>query len=170
MTAKRRLIVMRHAKAGELPGGPDAERALRPRGRDDAAAAGAWLRVGGRIPELVLCSPARRARQTWQYASQALGPAGGPEVRVDQRLYQAGPEELLEIFAEVTPVVTSLMYVGHNPAAAAVAAILAGREIAFPTAAIAVLGLAGGWETLADQPAAAGSCELVAAWTPKAGG
>jgi phosphohistidine phosphatase len=34
------LIVMRHAKAGELPGGPDFERALQPRGERDSAAAG----------------------------------------------------------------------------------------------------------------------------------
>ncbi len=41
-----RLIVMRHAKAGELPGGPDFERALRPRGRRDSAAAGrGWRRL-----------------------------------------------------------------------------------------------------------------------------
>ena len=43
MTAHRQLIVMRHAKAGELPGGPDVERALRPRGRRNASAAGQWL-------------------------------------------------------------------------------------------------------------------------------
>ena len=46
-----RLIVMRHAKAGELPGGPDAERALTERGRRDSAAAGRWLRASGFVPE-----------------------------------------------------------------------------------------------------------------------
>ncbi len=68
-----RLIVMRHAKAGELPGGPDVERALTERGRRDAAAAGRWLRASGFVPEAVICSAARRTRQTWQQVSAELG-------------------------------------------------------------------------------------------------
>ncbi len=50
MQDTRTLIVMRHAKAGELPGGPDFERALRPRGLRDSAAAGRWLAGSGCVP------------------------------------------------------------------------------------------------------------------------
>jgi len=68
MEGTRRLIVMRHAKAGELPGGPDFERALEgARGRSDSAAAGEWLLSRGYQPDAVICSAARRTRQTWQY-------------------------------------------------------------------------------------------------------
>jgi phosphohistidine phosphatase len=173
MTA-RTLIVMRHAKAGELPGGPDTERALRPRGQRDAAAAGTWLAEQGFAPELVLCSPARRTRQTWQHVSETLSGSGpgrpGPEFRVDQRLYQAGGEDLLEIIAGVAPEVTSLMYIGHNPAAADLAALLAGADVPFPTSAIAALGLRARWDELADPVAAAGAGELMASWAPRDGG
>jgi phosphohistidine phosphatase len=163
MTAQRQLIVMRHAKAGELPGGPDIERALRPRGRRNASAAGHWLAERDLVPELVLCSSARRARQTWQYVGAEL--AGEPEVINDPRLYEAGAADLLDIFGQARTGVRSLMYVGHNPAAAEVTEILTGDAVDFPTAAIAIIGLDVGW---ADLPArGAGAGEVVAAWRPR---
>jgi phosphohistidine phosphatase len=165
MTAHRQLIVMRHAKAGELPGGPDIERALRPRGRKNASAAGQWLAGQELVPDLVLCSKARRARQTWQYVGAEI--TGEPEVVNDLRLYQADAEDLLAIFAETRPQVRSLMYVGHNPAAADVTEILTGDPVDFPTAAIAIIGLGADWSGLAGDPAGAG--QLVAFWRPQRG-
>jgi phosphohistidine phosphatase len=165
MTAHRQLIVMRHAKAGELPGGPDVERALRPRGRRNAAAAGQWLAGQQLVPDLVLCSKARRARQTWQYVAAELD--GEPEVVNDIRLYHADADDLLGIFAETRPQVRSLMYVGHNPAAAEVTEILTGGPVDFPTAAIAIVGLDADWLSLAGDPAGAGS--LISSWRPHRG-
>src|SRR5258708_4157022 len=175
MTAQRQLIVMRHAKAGELPGGPDVERALRPRGRRNATAAGQWLAGRDLVPDLVLCSSARRARQTRQYVRAELDgraeldvraePAGEPEVIDDPRFYQAGAEDLLDIFGQARAQVRSLMYVGHNPAAAEVTEILTGDAADFPTAAIAIIGLDVSWADLPAQGAGAG--ELVAAWRPR---
>jgi phosphohistidine phosphatase len=165
MTALRQLIVMRHAKAGELPGGPDVERALRPRGHRNASAAGQWLAGQQLLPDLVLCSKARRARQTWQYVAEQL--EGEPEVVKDIRLYQADAEDLLAIFAETKPKVRSLMYVGHNPAAADVTEILTGSPVDFPTAAIAIIGLDADWPSLAGDPAGAGN--LISSWRPQRG-
>jgi phosphohistidine phosphatase len=164
MEGTRRLIVMRHGKAGELPGGPDFERALRPRGRSDSAAAGEWLRGRGYQPDVVLCSAARRARQTWQYVSETLG--GEPVVVTEERLYHADARELLEFIRETADRVTTLMYVGHNPAAVELVAELTGSEPHFPTAAIAVVAsaTAGGWAELA-----AGESVLEATWTPSGG-
>jgi phosphohistidine phosphatase len=164
MTGTARLIVMRHGKAGELPGGPDFERALRPQGRADSAAAGKWLRSRGYQPDAVLCSAARRARQTWQYVSEALG--GEPSVATEERLYHADAGQLLQIIRETADGVTTLMYVGHNPAAVELLAELTGSEPHFPTAAIGVVAIAvaastGGWAELA-----AGENELEATWTP----
>src|SRR5260370_33551427 len=109
MATQRQLIIMRHAKAGELPGGPDIERALRPRGRRNAESAGAWLARRELVPDLVLCSEAKRARQTWHYVSEGLladpggrssgsGRPGSPEVVVGARPYHAGAEQPLRIF------------------------------------------------------------------------
>ena len=158
MTAKQ-LIVMRHAKAGELPGGPDEERALRGRGRHAAAAAGGWLRHRGFVPDQVICSPARRARQTWHYASAEL--PGGVAATNDPRLYHAGAAELLGIIAGTAAEVGTLMYVGHNPAAAELAAGLTGQELPFPTAAIAVIAMPAQWADAAE-----GTGALTAHWVP----
>jgi phosphohistidine phosphatase len=111
----------------------------------------------------VLCSSARRARQTWQYVSAELG--GEPEVINDPRLYEADADDLVEIFGETRSQVRCLMYVGHNPAAADVTEILTGGPVDLPTSAIAIIGLHVGWPDLPQKRAGAG--ELVAAWRPQ---
>jgi len=161
MQDRHRLIVMRHAKAGELPGGPDFERALRPRGQRDSAAAGSWLAARGFRPDSVICSAARRTRQTWHYLEQVLG--GEPEFTAEQRLYQADSEDVAEIIRQTPEAVGTLLYIGHNPAAADLAGLLTATSTELPTAAIAVIGLTGDWADLA-----AGGGELVASWSPKA--
>jgi phosphohistidine phosphatase len=160
MAPERQLIIMRHAKAGELPGGPDFERALRPRGRKNAESAGAWLAGRGLVPDLVLCSKARRARQTWQYVSAEL--PSQPEVVIDEGLYEADAGDLLAAFGQTREQVATLMYVGHNPAAADVAEALVTTPIDFPTAAIAVIGLTTSWAELTG-----GTGDLIASWTPQ---
>jgi phosphohistidine phosphatase len=154
------LIVMRHAKAGELPGGPDFERALRPRGERDSAAAGRWLAGSGLVPDLVLCSAAKRTRQTWQRMSKELD--GKPEFSADRRLYDADSDDVAEIIRQTSERVTTLLYVGHNPAAAGLVALLTGAEPEFPTAAIAVVAIAGDW-----SGAVHGTGRLVASWAPR---
>ena len=159
MDGTGRLIVMRHAKAGELPGGPDFERALKQRGRADSAAAGGWLRSHGYQPDLVICSAARRTRQTWQYVSQALG--GEVPMAAEQRLYGADAGDVMDVLRGTDEAVGTLMYVGHNPAAAELVAALTGTEPHFPTAAIAVLAIGADWPELGP-----GDGELEASWTP----
>jgi phosphohistidine phosphatase len=155
-----RLIVMRHAKAGELPGGPDAERALTERGRRDAAAAGRWLRAEGYVPDAAVCSSARRTRQTWQELAAELGT--DVPMTTDQRLYQADVADLIDVIAATQASVTALLYLGHNPAAAGLAAALTGVAADFPTSAIAVIDLTTPWSELAPR---AGT--LAARWTPR---
>jgi phosphohistidine phosphatase len=155
------LIAMRHAKAGELPGGPDFERALRPRGQRDSAAAGRWLRANGYLPDAVICSAARRTRQTWHYLSAELGTE--PEFSAEQGLYEADAADVADIIRLTTgPDVGTLLYIGHNPAAAGLVGLLTGAEPEFPTAAIAVAGLLAGWDSVGP-----GAGELLAQWTPR---
>ena len=162
MHESRQLIVMRHAKAGELPGGPDFERALRPRGQRDSAAAGRWLSARGLRPDLVLCSAARRTRQTWQHVSAALLPPGPPPtVTADRRLYEADADDVADILRAADGDFRTILYIGHNPAAARLVGLLTGTEPAFPTAAIAVIGFQTSWADLAT-----GAGELLEFWTP----
>ncbi len=162
----RTLVVLRHAKAVHEPGLADEDRPLTGRGRRDAAAAGTWLREAGLIPDLVLCSPARRTRQTWQRVSAALagpgGPGGQPAVEYDRRLYPGDASGLLDVITQTAAEVDVLLLVGHNPASHELVYDLAGECDSFPTAAVAVIGLPGGW-----AGAAPGAGTLDRFWSPR---
>jgi phosphohistidine phosphatase len=159
MGDRHRLVVLRHAKAGELPGGPDFERVLLPSGERDSAAAGGWLASHGFRPDVVICSAARRTRQTWENVGPALG--GDPEFIAEERLYEADAEDVIEIIRQTSAAVGTLLYIGHNPAAAEFASLVTGSETVLPDAATAVIGLDGDWADLA-----AGRGELLASWSP----
>ena len=113
MTA-RSLVLLRHAKADSPPGCADRDRPLSVRGHADAQAAGAWL-AARHVPELVLCSPTKRTRQTWHAVSTRLPAEASPVVRYDRRLYLGEPSELLDLVREVAEPVTSVLMIGHNP-------------------------------------------------------
>src|SRR5215207_3637769 len=108
----RQLLLIRHAKSGE--GAVDRDRPLAERGVAEAPAIGRWLTRRGIVPDRVVVSPARRARQTWELAAAELGQAASPVF--DERVYRNTVEDLLEIVGETAAEVTTLVIVGHNPA------------------------------------------------------
>jgi phosphohistidine phosphatase len=65
-------MLLRHAKS-DWPDVPDRERPLAKRGRRDAPRIGRWLRDHGYRPDAVVCSVARRTRQTWELVAPKLG-------------------------------------------------------------------------------------------------
>lgn len=149
---RRRLLVMRHAKAAEPDDTPDHERPLAPRGRRDAPEVGAWLASlapDGWVPTVVLCSDAVRTRQTTELLVAALVAAGGPAPQVtgSGALYQAGVHQVLDEIAQVPDDVATLLVVGHEPTMSATVALLTGQRLRFPTAGVARVELAGGWSS-----------------------
>jgi phosphohistidine phosphatase len=118
----KKLIVLRHAKAAW----PDVEDRLRPladRGRRDAPAAGRWLREAGRRLDgfhidgfhidRVVCSPAKRTRETWDLAAAELDDVPAPVY--DGRVYAATTATLFTVVRETPAHVRTLVLVGHNP-------------------------------------------------------
>lgn len=161
MSSARQLILVRHAKSAWPEDVPDRDRPLAKRGRRQAPLAGAWLRSAGYRPDLVLCSPARRTRETWQLVAAELGKGG--KVEYEDRVYGAGAAALLELVREVSPGVKTLLLVGHYPGLPDLAVELAGDTAGaagadalerlstkFPTAAVAVMQVTGAWRDLAD--------------------
>lgn len=151
----RQLYLLRHAEAASAPGADDAERPLRTRGERDAAAVGRWLHDAAASPGLVLCSPARRARETWELAAAELGVA--PLVSYEPRIYGADEAALLELLRSGDDELGSVVLVGHNPAIHALAADLTGDsdvQRGFPAAAVAVVRVSGRWRELAADSAA----------------
>ena len=108
------LLLLRHAKAeNAAPGLTDLNRALNERGRREARAVGTFIKEQGLKFDLVLCSPAVRARQTTELVLAAAGLAAN--VRYDQRIYEAGPLRLLEVISEIEVDTSAILMVGHNP-------------------------------------------------------
>jgi len=156
----RRLVVMRHAKA-EQAGPTDFERPLAARGRDDAAAAGAWLSAEGLSPDHALVSAAVRTQQTWEAVAAGAGWSLAPDF--DRGLYAAGPETALDLVRLVPSEVATLVVIGHNPTMAVLAQVLddgsgdpsVGASMAgdFPTSAGAVFSYDGAWADLGEGAA-----------------
>jgi phosphohistidine phosphatase len=172
----RKLVLLRHAKSA-WPDVPDHDRPLAGRGRRNAPVMGRWLRTNGYVPDQVLCSTARRARETWQLAQEGLGAA--PAVSFERRVYEASAEQLLDLVRGVESAVTTLLIVGHDPAIQELAVMLARTtppadgdgaaagaldrmRAKFPTAAVAVLGLTGSWDQLSP-----GTAQLAAFVIPR---
>jgi phosphohistidine phosphatase len=146
----KRLVVFRHAKAGPHDEAHDKARALIDRGRNDAALMGRAMRDKGYLPDLVLCSSAKRTVETWEHAAPALGTK--PEVRFLDALYDAPERSILKTIRGVKDSAPVLMYIGHNPGLENLARKLmrkatdaaeekrgAAMEKKFPTSAVAVV-------------------------------
>jgi Histidine phosphatase superfamily (branch 1) len=108
----RRLMLLRHAKS-DWPDVPDHDRPLAKRGKHDAPLVGRWLRDHGYLPEVVVCSDARRTRQTWKLVARELG--GSPAVRFEPRAYAASGLTLLYLARELPAACRSALLIGHNP-------------------------------------------------------
>lgn len=152
----RTLWLLRHAKAvaDPPPGGDDFDRVLAPRGRRDAAALGRLIEPGGKglglgqvqLPQLALVSPAARTVATVELVLAGTGATVITECPDD--LYGARPDDVLEHLRAVRDDVASVMVVGHNPTAHALATGLIsrqdrpGRDVVvrrgFPTCALGV--------------------------------
>jgi len=155
----RRLVLLRHAKS-DWPDVADHERPLAKRGRRDAPVAGRWLGRSGYMPDAVVCSTARRARETWDLVAAGLAETKKgrvPTARYEPRVYEATVLGLLMLVREFADEDRTVLIVGHNPGLAELAVGLAAPPpeppSAFPTAAIAVLGLAGDWASAAPGEA-----------------
>lgn len=110
----RTLILVRHAKTEQAAGTIDHDRELLPRGVADARAGGAWLVEHGLVPDLVLCSSATRAQQTWEQLAEG-GRLRDVEVWTDRRIYNAYPDEILAVIREAPEDRRVVMGVGHAP-------------------------------------------------------
>jgi phosphohistidine phosphatase len=163
----RRLILLRHAKS-DWPDVPDRDRPLAKRGRRDAPRMGRWLHEHGYQPDVVICSNARRTRQTWDLVAPELG--GSPAVRFEPRAYAASAMTLLYLAQELPSRYQTALLIAHNPGLSELASSLAAPPaadngprpgISLPTAAVAVLEFSGDWPSLTP-----GDARLISLTTP----
>ena len=110
----KRLFILRHAKSSwtdiDLA---DFDRPLNERGLDAAPFMGRYLAEEGHMPDAIVSSPAKRARETAELVKEHSG--FEPEIGFDERIYEASPNTLRVVASELPDHVDSAMIVGHNP-------------------------------------------------------
>jgi len=140
------LILLRHGKSDWAAGADDAGRPLNRRGQESARAMGRMITLIGRVPDLVLSSPARRARSTADLAAES-GSWPSPIVE-DERLCPGSTREMIEAVSERAGDTHRVLVVGHEPALSQTAALLlGGASLRMVTGAAACIEV-DGWEML----------------------
>src|SRR4051812_16331427 len=114
MPSGKKLYILRHAKAETGSASQDDhDRDLNDQGIKACAVMGYYLSRQPVVPQLVLCSTAKRAKETWRLV-KAASKLKIPEEFSD-RLYLASANEVLNQLAMLPETLSTVMVVGHNP-------------------------------------------------------
>ena len=143
------LLIMRHAKSDWGAGlSSDRERPLAPRGVKAAKRMGRAITKIGAIPDLVLSSPAVRARSTAELASKAG--RWGASVEIAPGFYGGMWRDVVEGVRNACGSSDRILVVGHEPTWSDLVSVLTGGSfVAMPTAAVACVAVAGrSWSKL----------------------
>lgn len=156
------LFILRHAKASKHAPVADHDRPLNRRGLDDAYQAGLILREWNALPDMILCSTARRTRETATHVSAACGYTGA--CAFHSHLYGADAGTWLAELRHLEATVTRVLIVGHNPGLEDLLSALVGAAHPLPTAALAHVELAiPQWRALSATTIGT----LLRLWTPR---
>ena len=152
------LYLFRHAKSSwDDPTLTDFERPLNKRGLKAAPIMGQALRKRKVSPDLIICSPARRAKETLEMVEKEIGWSVPVELRSE--IYEAIPRRLFAVLRGVDDAVSCLLVIGHNPGLEEILTELTGERERFPTAALAHIRLA--VEAWKDVEPSTGKLEFV---------
>lgn len=131
------LFLVRHAKSSrDDPSLCDRDRPLNERGMRDAPRVGEQLAKRALNPDLILSSPARRARTTAEIIAEKLG-YRLKSIVVEDRLYASTADDLLAVVHELRDRAKCVMLFGHNPALSELAHRLLGKITDMPTCGVA---------------------------------
>lgn len=109
------IILVRHAKSSwKDPGLKDFDRPLNKRGKMDAPFMGEKLKDKQMLPDLILSSPAKRARKTATKIAKAIG---YPKKKIKYRdiMYHSDARFLLDMVRKLDDKYEKIMLFGHNP-------------------------------------------------------
>ncbi|MGQ4810488.1 2,3-bisphosphoglycerate-dependent phosphoglycerate mutase [Candidatus Entotheonellaceae bacterium PAL068K] len=134
------LLVLRHAKSSWQDASlPDFDRPLTKQGKQTAQAMGKEMRRRDLVPDLVLSSAARRARQTAKRALKAMRYDG--KSRKQQNLYLSGVRRHLNLLRQVDEAYNRVLLVGHNPTLEQLVERLTAQQVTLRTGTLVCLDL-----------------------------
>ena len=112
---KRMIVMIRHAKSSWAnPLQSDFERPLNDRGIQDAPMMGERLKEKNIIPDLIIASTAKRAKQTARKIAAATGYNESEIIWID-KLYHCIPSVFDEVIYEIPNHIKTAFIVAHNP-------------------------------------------------------
>ena len=138
------ILLMRHSKSEWEEDVSDFERSLTGRGRNDSPLMGKFLLKCGKMPLLIISSPAKRAKETAELLSRSC--RYRKKIEFNDALYENSPGEIIKILQKIDDEIDTAMVIGHNPSIEEATKKLCFREtksiesgIKFPTSAIVCL-------------------------------
>lgn len=154
------LQVLRHSLAGQTKKGlpNDHERPLTEKGVELCRYVGEYIKETRKIPELILTSTAKRAKETADFVIKSSGHK--IKTRAISKLYLASPDDILDIVNDINDNISSIMIVGHNPGLQRLSIELSGegdkakyRKIksGFPPASLVTLSFSCKWDEIAPR-------------------
>ena len=157
------LLLMRHAKSSWKDTSlADHDRPLNKRGERDAPRMGEHLNQENQIPDVILCSSAKRARLTVDGLLETCHFDG--EIFIHNELYHSGTRTYLALLSALPTAIETAMIVGHNPGMEMLLEMLTGEDERLPTAALALIQLSiENWAQLSDEAEG----ELLNLWLPR---
>ena len=133
----KKLLLIRHAKAVHDISYDDFERPLTPKGIKDAEFMAERLQKKHVVPQILVSSPAIRALATADIFSEYLSLS---KPKQDKKIYEASRIELLDVINGFDDRYDFIGLAGHNPTIEQMARYLTGKDIDFPTCAVALIG------------------------------
>lgn len=134
------LLLLRHAKSSwDDANLSDFDRPLNERGQRAAPFMGGLMRRRGLLPDVIVSSPAVRARTTAELVKQA----GALDAALNfvAGVYEASPRALREALASLGDEHSSVLLIGHNPGIEGFIRYLTGEIQPMPTTGLAVIEL-----------------------------
>ncbi len=132
------LFILRHAKSSwDFSDLSYFERPINSRGKKAAPFMGELMKEKNYVPDLIVSSPAERAKQTAMLVKESA--ECDAEIQFNERIYEASPQSLVYIVSELEEKINSAMIVGHNPGFENLVGLLSGENKRMPTAALAVI-------------------------------
>jgi phosphohistidine phosphatase len=115
----------------------DFDRPLTKRGEADAKLIGGYLRKQRISPDVIISSPAMRARETTKMFLKGSKRKRKPVY--DDRIYDAGVHQLLRVVYEIDNAASTALLVGHNPGFETLLSSLTRKTRSLPTASLACM-------------------------------
>lgn len=162
------LILLRHGKSDWHTLQADFDRPITDRGKRAAQRMGVWLAQNKLKPDMVIGSPAVRARLTAEKMMKAMGETDH-YIIYDEAIYEAELADLLKLLSGISKQTKRVILVGHNPGLEQLLTYLCGQNIMLPddgkllpTATLAHLSLSCPWHHIKKNTA-----ELIQIQRPK---